>query len=60
MEEAKKRGVTFGFSGRIVVHHQICPGAVASLKEAVAVVLKKKAGGESQEMMDVRTTYGGL
>lgn len=45
-EESKRRGVKFGFGGRVVVHHQICDEAVAGLKEAVEAVIKKKAAGE--------------
>ncbi|KAG9040099.1 hypothetical protein FRB95_000028 [Tulasnella sp. JGI-2019a] len=49
VEEAKKHGVKFGYSGRIVVHHQICPEAVAGLKATVETVVKKKAAGDYNE-----------
>ncbi|KAG8985317.1 hypothetical protein FRB90_004768 [Tulasnella sp. 427] len=45
VEESKKQGVTFGFFGRIVVHHQICPEAVEGLKLAIKAVVEKKAAG---------------
>ncbi|KAG9049622.1 hypothetical protein FS837_009712 [Tulasnella sp. UAMH 9824] len=62
-EEASQHGVTFGFAGRIVVHHQICPEAVEGLKAAIkAVVEKKAAGGYSdQDGIDGRESmYGGM
>jgi len=58
-EEAQKRGVRFGFFGRLVVHHQICSEAVASLKEAVEAVVKKKAvGGYVNDVTEDPPMYG--
>lgn len=62
-EEAKNHGVTFGFAGRIVVHHQICPEAVEGLKVAIKTVMEKKAAGDyrNQEGIDGKeSTYGAM
>ncbi|KAG8940806.1 hypothetical protein FRC00_012792, partial [Tulasnella sp. 408] len=62
-EEASKHGVTFGFAGRIVVHHQICPEAVEGLKAAIKNVVEKKAAGgySDQDGIDGRESmYGGM
>lgn len=60
-EEAKRHGVKFGFSGRIVVHHQICLEAVAGLKAAVETVVKKKAAGAYEVDVDKEAAgYGSM
>ncbi|KAG8905130.1 hypothetical protein FRB99_000642 [Tulasnella sp. 403] len=60
-EEAAKRGVKFGFDGRLVVHHQICSEAIERLKEAVEVVMKRKAAGKYDDRQTEEVTgYGSL
>lgn len=60
-EEAKRRGVKFGFGGRLVVHHQICPEAVAGLKETVETVVRKKEAGEYDgEAWSEKKAYGSI
>lgn len=61
VEEGKKHGVTFGFFGRIVIHHQICPEAVERLKLTIKTVLDKKASGAYEGASDAKeSAYGSI
>lgn len=43
VEEGAKQGIKFGYSGRIVIHHQITDDAIAALLRTLDVVVQRKA-----------------
>jgi threonine aldolase len=60
IDEGTKRGIKFGHSGRIVIHHQITPQAVELLKEVLSAVVKEKSEGGYNASTNGRLDYGSL